>query len=117
MQADLAKAEGVPVARVRLIFALLVALLIAAAMKIVGILLVTALLIIPAAAARRVSGSPEVMAVFAALLGTVSVAGGLGLSLWIDSPSGPSIVLAAIIIFVITIAGTGLIAGATDRRR
>ncbi|GJL86448.1 MAG: membrane protein [Minwuia thermotolerans] len=117
VQADLAKAEGVPVARVRLIFALLVALLIAAAMKIVGILLVTAMLIIPAAAARRVSGSPEVMAVVAALLGMVSVAGGLGLSLWIDSPSGPSIVLAAIVLFVLLLAGTGLVAGGTDRRR
>lgn len=117
VQADLAKAEGVPVGRVRLIFALLVALLIAAAMKIVGILLVTALLIIPAAAARRVSGSPEVMALVAALLGAISVGGGLGLSLWIDSPSGPSIVLAAIILFVLVLAGTGLVAGGTDRRR
>ncbi len=106
VQSDLAKAEGVPVARVRLIFALLVALLIAAAMKIVGILLVTALLIIPAATARRLSGSPEAMAVWAGLVGCVAVTGGLGLSLWLDSPSGPSIVLAAIVAFLLVLLVT-----------
>lgn len=116
VQPDLAQAEGVPVARVRLVFALLVALLIAAAMKVVGILLVTALLIVPAATARRASGSPEMMAVLAALLGSASVAGGLGLSLWIDSPSGPSIVVAAILLFLLVVAVTGLIRGRTDNR-
>ena len=66
---DLARAEGVPVGAVRLAFMLLIAVVIALAMKIVGILLITSLLIIPAATARRFARTPEAMAVIAALIG------------------------------------------------
>ncbi|MEC9346419.1 MAG: metal ABC transporter permease [Pseudomonadota bacterium] len=107
VHADLARAEGVDVRRTRLVFALLVAVLVAGAMKVVGILLVTALLVVPAAAARRVSGTPEAMAVLASVIGVAAVLLGLGLSFWIDSPSGPSIVVAALALFaVITVAGS-----------
>jgi zinc transport system permease protein len=100
---DLAEAEGLNPRRARLIFMLLLALVIAIAMKIVGILLITSLLIIPAATARRFSASPEVMAVLSALVGVVAVIGGLYGSLSFDTPSGPSIVVAALILFVLSL--------------
>jgi zinc transport system permease protein len=100
---ELAAAEGLEPERARLAFMLLMALVIAIAMKIVGILLITSLLIIPAATARRFSASPEVMAVVASLLGAIAVAGGLFGSLKFDTPSGPSIVVAALAIFLFSL--------------
>ena len=99
----LAQAEGIPAMRLQLLFMLLIAGLIALALKIVGILLVTSLLIIPATAARRYSRTPEQMAVGAALVGVVSVGLGLTTSLHFDTPSGPSIVVAAVIFFLFSV--------------
>ena len=70
-------------------------------MKVVGVLLVTALLIIPAAAARCLARSPERMAVMASATGCLAVAWGLSGSLAFDAPSGPSIVVAALALFVL----------------
>ncbi|MFB9911468.1 zinc ABC transporter permease subunit ZnuB [Rhizobium paknamense] len=100
---DVAEAEGLNPARARLVFMLLMALVIAIAMKIVGILLITALLIIPAATARRFAATPERMAILASLIGAVAVIGGLYGSLSYDTPSGPSIVVAALVLFVISL--------------
>lgn len=100
---DVAEAEGMNPARTRLFFMLLMALVIAIAMKIVGIMLITALLIIPAATARRFSASPEGMAVIAAIAGAVAVIGGLFGSLQYDTPSGPSIVVAALVLFTLSL--------------
>ena len=96
---DLARVEGVPVVAVRLVFMLLIAVVIAVALKVVGILLITSLLIIPAAAARRFATTPERMAVFAAAAGVAAVVGGLSGSWVWDTPSGPSIVVAAAALF------------------
>ena len=96
---ELARIEGVPAARLRLAFVLLLAVAIAVAMKIVGALLITSLLIIPAAAARRFAASPEAMAIGAAVVGAVAVVLGLAASATLDTPSGPSIVVAAAAIF------------------
>ncbi|HYN39214.1 MAG TPA: metal ABC transporter permease [Rhodospirillales bacterium] len=96
---DLARAEGIPAASVRLSFMVLIAVVIALAMKVVGILLITSLLIIPAAAARRYATTPEAMAVLAALAGCAAVGLGLFASLRLDTPSGPSIVVAAAALF------------------
>jgi zinc transport system permease protein len=96
---DLARAEGVPATAVRLAFMVLIAIVIAMAMKVVGILLITSLLIIPAAAARRCASTPEAMAALAALAGCVAVGLGLFASLRFDTPSGPSIVAAAAVLF------------------
>lgn len=101
---DLAEAEGMRPEVTRVVFMLLLASVIAIAMKIVGVLLITALLIIPAATARRVSGTPEQMAVIAGAAGAVGVTGGLFGSLRFDTPSGPSIVVAALVLFLISIA-------------
>lgn len=97
---DLARAEGVPALKVRLLFMILVALVIALAMKLVGILLITSLLIIPAASARRFARTPEQMAVGASIIGSLAVFAGLHGSLYLDTPSGPSIVVAAASFFV-----------------
>ncbi|QRM55749.1 metal ABC transporter permease [Sinorhizobium sp. BG8] len=104
---ELAEAEGLQPERARLWFMLLMALVIAIAMKIVGILLITSLLIIPAATARRFSSSPEVMAILASLLGILAVVGGLFGSLHFDTPSGPSIVVAALGLFMLSLLPWG----------
>ena len=100
---DLAAGEGLKPERTELIFMLLTAIVIAISLKIIGALLITALLIIPAAAARRLSASPEQMAVIAALTGAAAVVGGLYSSLAYDTPSGPSIVVAAMALFVVSL--------------
>ena len=108
MDEELAAAEGLAPARHRLVLVLLLAVMIAVAMKVVGVLLVTALLIIPAAAARRISASPEQMAVVAGCLAMSAAVGGLVMSLYLDTPSGPSIVIAAALIFALSLLPLGL---------
>nr|VFK38205.1 MAG: zinc transport system permease protein [Candidatus Kentron sp. SD]VFK43039.1 MAG: zinc transport system permease protein [Candidatus Kentron sp. SD]VFK78611.1 MAG: zinc transport system permease protein [Candidatus Kentron sp. SD] len=98
---DLAAVEGVPVKRMRLIFVLMVACVIAIGMKVVGILLIVSLLIIPAATARHVTRSPEWMAITAAFFGGASVIGGLTASLRWDTPAGPAIVVIATLLFAL----------------
>ncbi|MGG7518666.1 zinc ABC transporter permease subunit ZnuB [Allorhizobium undicola] len=100
---DIAEAEGLKPERARFIFMLLLALVIAIAMKIVGILLMTALLIIPAATARRFAATPETMALLASVIGAGAVIGGLYGSLSYDTPSGPSIVVAALVLFLLSL--------------
>ena len=100
---ELAVAEGIKTDVVNLIFMVLMAGVIAVAMKIVGVLLITALLIIPAATARRFSNSPEHMAIIAIAVGGASVWLGLRGSLEFDTPAGPSIVVAALLCFVISL--------------
>ncbi|MDH5747884.1 MAG: metal ABC transporter permease [Rhodospirillales bacterium] len=105
---ELAQVDGVNVIAVNLALMGLLALTVALAMKVVGVLLVTALLIIPAAAARRFARTPERMAVLAAAAGCLSVAGGLGGSLALDTPTGPTIVVAALFLFVLSAAAPAL---------
>lgn len=102
---DLAQVEGVNVLRTKIIYMLLIALLVAFAMKVVGALLITSLMIIPAAAARNISRSPVQMAIYSALLGSLSVVMGIMMSSQWDLPAGPAIVLSALILFLI---GRGL---------
>ena len=96
---DMARVDGVRVDLVKLSFACLLAILVAVMMKIVGLVLVTSLFIIPAAAARRVVQTPEAMAIVAALIGALAVIAGLAGSYQWDTPAGPSIVLAAAALF------------------
>ena len=106
LNADLAHASGVNPDRERLILTLALALVVAVALKVVGALLIAAMLIIPAAAARALSRTPEAMAALAVVIGAVASLAGLGLSLWQDTPAGPSIVVAAAAIFALA-AGFG----------
>lgn len=99
---DLASASGLNPARERLVLTLALAVVVAVAIKLVGALLIAAMLIIPAAAARGMARTPEGMAVMAALIGAVSSVAGLQLSLWQDTPAGPSIIAAAAVLFAMS---------------
>ena len=101
---ELAIAEGINPDRVNLFFMILMAATIAIAMKVVGALLITALLIIPAATARRFVNGPEAMAIVAVVIGIIAVITGLLSSLNLDTPAGPSIVVAALILFLISLS-------------
>ena len=101
---DLARAEGIPVARLQMLYVVLMAAIVAVGMKVVGVLLIVALAIIPAAAARALSRTPEQMAIIASVIGIVSGVLGLLGSLWLDTPSGPSIVVAAMLLFLASFA-------------
>lgn len=104
---ELAAVEGVRVLAVRIAFMLMLALVIAIGMKIVGILLIVSLLLLPAAAARRLASTPEVMALIAVAVGVASVVLGLAASLALDTPAGPSIVVVATLAFAAVYAWPG----------
>lgn len=101
VHAELAQVEGVKVWWISAAYMLLMALMVAVAMKVVGVLLLTALLIIPAATARQFARTPEQMAVLAVLAGTLALLAGMGISLQLDTPTGPSIVVSASILFIL----------------
>ena len=90
---DLAAAEGLPVARAEAALIIVLALTVAIAMKIVGVLLIVSFLVMPAAAARTFASTPEQMVLLAAVIGAVSSALGLAMSMSADVPGGPAIVL------------------------
>ena len=99
---DLAKAEGVNTLNINLLFTFILTIVVAISIQIIGLLLITAMLIIPAAASRRLANSPETMALVATFIGIVSVILGVMLSVEIDAPSGPSIVLVSAILFFLS---------------
>ncbi|MDU9002231.1 iron chelate uptake ABC transporter family permease subunit [Sedimentitalea todarodis] len=99
---DLARASGLNPRREDFIMTLALALVVAVAIKVVGVLLIAALLVIPAATARPLVRTPEAMALGAALIGMTSVLGGLWAALMLDTPTGPSIVCTAAALFAAT---------------
>jgi zinc transport system permease protein len=99
---ELAWAEGGNPDRDRLLLTLAIALLVAAALKVVGALLITAMLILPAAAARPLVRTPEAMVLAAALIGAASALGGLRLAWVADTPAGPSMVVVALGLFMLS---------------
>lgn len=99
---ELAQVEGIRVTPIKMTFMILIALVIAVSMKIVGVLLITSMMLIPAAVARRFSRTPEQMALLAALAGSLAVLLGLAGSWYWDTPSGPSIVVAAALLFLMS---------------
>lgn len=106
VNSDIARAEGRTGRLADVAFLVLVAALVAFGLRVVGALLIVALLIIPPAVARPLSRTPEAMAIWAAIIGVVSAPLGLGAAFWKDIPAGPSIVLAAVALFVITTLST-----------
>ena len=100
---ELAHVDGVNTVRARTVLMLVTALTIGLAMKFVGALIITSLLIIPAATARRFARTPEQMAGVAVLLGMVAVTGGLTFSAFYDTPAGPSVVLCAAVLFTLSL--------------
>ena len=99
---DLAFVDGVKLQRVKLLLMLVTALTIGVAMKFVGALIITSLLIIPAATARRFARTPEQMAAVAVGVGMLAVTGGLTFSAFYDTPAGPSVVLCAAVLFILS---------------
>jgi zinc transport system permease protein len=101
---DLAHASGIDPGRERLVLTLALAVVVAVALKVVGALLIAAMLVIPAAAARALARTPEAMAAGAVVIGALAAAGGLALSLAFDTPAGPSIIAAAAGLFALALA-------------
>ena len=100
---ELAEAEGMNPDKVNAIFTVLLAAIIAISIKIVGLLLITGMLIMPAAMARNVSNNPNQMVKLSIIGGLLSVIIGLFSSLEINTPSGPSIITAALVLFCLTL--------------
>jgi zinc transport system permease protein len=105
---DIAGAEGVPVERTKAVFILVLAVVVAIAIKIVGALLTIAFLIMPASAARTFSETPEQMAFFATIFAMLAVAFGLFVSVSLDAPGGPSIVLVLTTMFALAMIPAAL---------
>ena len=99
---DLAAVDGINIDLMRLILMLLVGIVIAVGMKFVGALIMTSLLIIPAATARKFANTPEQMAFLASVIGSIAVFGGLSLSWFYDTPAGPSVVISAAAMFMLS---------------
>lgn len=99
---ELARVDGIAVEKIRFVFMILLAMVIAVALKVVGILLITALLIIPAATARIFSKSPRQMVLLSVLMAIVAVVLGLYSSLRWDFPTGPAIVVSASCLFFVS---------------
>lgn len=102
LNSDLAIASGLSPARERLTLTLSLAIVVAIAIKVVGALLITALLIIPAASARQFSKTPEMMVAVAVIFGAASAVGGLQAALVFDTPAGPTIVSLAAAMFLLS---------------
>jgi zinc transport system permease protein len=100
---ELAEAEGMNPARVNAIFTILMAAIIAISIKMVGLLLITGMLIIPAAMARNLSNNPIQMVAYSVIGGLLSVIVGLFASLELNSPSGPSIITTALVLFILSL--------------
>ena len=97
---ELARFYGVALEKIRFLFMILLAMLISLALKVLGILLITALLIIPAATARLFSKSPKQMVLLSVFIAIVAVFLGLYSSLSWDFPTGPAIVVSASFLFL-----------------
>ena len=100
---ELAFSHGINVPITKFILTILLALTIGIAMKFVGALIITALLIIPAATAKYYAKNPESMAIIAILIGMCSIIGGILFSLVYDTPTGPSVVLSNTCLFFISL--------------
>ena len=100
---ELAEAEGLNPDRAKAVFTILMAAIIAISIKMVGLLLITGMLIIPAAMARNVSDNPKKMVLFSIIGGLLSVIIGLFSSLEFNTASGPSIITASLILFVLSL--------------
>ena len=100
---ELAQAEGLNPDRAKAVFTILLAAIIAISIKLVGVLLITGMLIIPTAMARNLSDNPKKMVIFSIIGGLLAVLIGLFSSLEFNTPSGPSIIAAALVLFIFSL--------------
>lgn len=103
---EIAQAEGIEVRKVQFLMYIMIALLVAVMMKVMGVLLIAAMLVIPTTSARLFSRSPEQMVAVSALYGLGSLAGGIGSSFQFDWQTGPAIVVSATLLLLVTLAIT-----------
>jgi zinc transport system permease protein len=96
---DLAQSSGISHRTEQLVLTIALAVTVAVAIKAVGALLIGALLVIPPAAARPLARTPEAMALITAVIGCIAAIGGLGAAFRFDTPTGPTIVTVAAVIF------------------
>ena len=101
---EIAQAEGIAVRRVQLLMYAMIALLVAVMMKVMGVLLIAAMLVIPTTSARLFSSSPERMVAISALYGLAALAGGISGSYHFDWQTGPSIVVSATSLLLLSLA-------------
>lgn len=99
---ELAQAQGVPVRAVETLFLIGLALVVAVGIRTVGILPISALLVLPAATARALSRSFRGMLVVSAVVGWLCLIVGFGLALWQPIPPGAAVALVAAVLFVLT---------------
>lgn len=100
---EYAKATGIAAKSIHFIFIVMVALVIAASMRIVGILLVSSLMTLPVAASIRIARGFKQTIFFSVIFGEASVLGGLFLSYYLDLAPGGTIVMLAVVILIITV--------------
>jgi zinc transport system permease protein len=103
-----ARASGMPVAVLNLVLAALTAATVVISMRVVGLLLISALMIVPTAIAQQVARSFRGTMALAVAAGVLSSVAGTGISYYADTPSGGTIVLLAIGLFVVAVAGGGI---------
>jgi zinc transport system permease protein len=115
IHSELAEAEGIDRDRTKAMFVVLLAVVVAVAIKIVGLLLVVAIFIMPATAARTFAATPERMVLLAAAIGVGGALAGLALSVAVDVPGGPAIVLVLAAVAALALTTTGRRAGPTER--
>jgi len=106
---EIAQAEGIEVRRIQFLMYTMIALLVAVMMKVMGVLLIGAMLVIPTTSARLFSRSPEQMVAISALYGVGALAGGLSSSYHFDWQTGPAIVVCATALLLLTLAATRIV--------
>jgi zinc transport system permease protein len=111
---EIAQAEGIEVRRVQFLIYIMIALLVAVMMKVMGVLLIAAMLVIPTASARLFSRSPEQMVYFSGLYGLAALGGGITGSFHFDWQTGPAIVVSATLLLLLTLAITRVARSSPD---
>ena len=111
---EIAQAEGIEVRKLQFLMYTMIALLVAVMMKVMGVLLIAAMLVIPTTSARLFSRSPEQMVAISALYGLGALAGGIGGSFHFDFQTGPAIVVSATALLLITLALKRLLGPAAE---
>jgi zinc transport system permease protein len=106
---EIAQAEGIEVRRIQLLMYIMIALLVAVMMKVMGVLLIAAMLVIPTSSARLFSRSPEQMVYISGLYGLFALGGGITSSFHFDWQTGPAIVVSATVLLLLTLAVTRVI--------
>ena len=111
---EIAQAEGVEVRKIQFLMYIMIALLVAVMMKVMGVLLIAAMLVIPTTSARLFSRSPEQMVLISGLYGLGALVGGITASFEFDWQTGPAIVVSATVLLLITLGITRLISSRID---